>query len=229
MDLREQAMTLDQALGHWYYLNKFEIVKKCLDPEAVSSCLDFGCGRGVFAHLLKRRRPGLGVVAYDPNGVEQGERGVRFVNTCTEGAHDVVLLMDVLEHCPDPAAVLRQAGERMRPGGSLLVTVPAFQSLWSFHDVFLGHYRRYDLAALRELCEAEGFRVREGFYLFSYLLPPAWIRRRLLPAPKTGSDLRPSAPWVNGVMGILGKIEAPFARFNRLGGLTVCAVLEKSR
>lgn len=218
-------MGLDQALGHWYYLNKFEMVKQCLDLDRADSCLDFGCGRGVFAHLLKRHRPGLEVTAYDPNGRPQEERGVRFVAEPGNGWHDLVLLMDVLEHCPDPAGVLRQAGERLKPGGKLFVTVPAFQSLWSFHDVFLGHYRRYDLPALLDLCRGGGFRVEAGFYLFAYLLPPVWIRRKCLPAPQGGSDLRPSPPGVGGMLRLLGRMEARVAKRNQCGGLTVCAVL----
>jgi SAM-dependent methyltransferase len=61
---------------------------------------------------------------------------------------DLALLLDVIEHVPDDAALVREAVASLRPGGYLLVTVPAGMELWSPHDEVFGHYRRYDRSGL---------------------------------------------------------------------------------
>jgi Methyltransferase domain len=85
----------------------------------------------------------------------------------------LVLLMDVIEHIEDDTGFL--SGLRARPyidqETRLLITVPAFQSLFSSHDTFLGHYRRYSNGSLRHLVERSGFKVLDIGYFFGSLLP----------------------------------------------------------
>ena len=91
---------------------------------------------------------------------------------------DAVICVDVLEHLEDDRAGLADIQRVLKPGGRLLATVPAFQSLWSRRDVQLHHKRRYRLAELRERVEAAGFRVLKIGYINLIVLFPLWLMVR---------------------------------------------------
>jgi 2-polyprenyl-3-methyl-5-hydroxy-6-metoxy-1,4-benzoquinol methylase len=226
MDLKE-TLPPHACLGHWYYQSKLSCLVRSLDWHRTSSCLDYGCGHGVFSRLLHSAFPHLQIQAYDPHGAHAQDGPVCFTNRVEDlRPCETVLLMDVIEHCPDPVAVLRQASEFLLPGGRLFVTVPAFPALWSGHDEFLGHYRRYTLASLEAEALAAGCEVLRGHYLFAHLLPPAWVMRKL--RPKTvRSDLQPAGAVLNALLCWMGRLDSAWAPRNRLGGLTVTAVLQR--
>src|SRR5262245_44827544 len=109
---------------------------------------------------------------------------------------DLVGLFDVLEHLPDDRRALRCLARALRPGGRLVLTVPAHASLWSHVDVASGHYRRYSPAALRAALEQAGFRVESLTQFMAPLFPLMWLGRRvsalvnrLRPAPKSSMEL----------------------------------------
>lgn len=93
-------------------------------------------------------------------------------------AADVVTSMDVIEHLDDDVRALREYRRVLRPGGTLFVTVPAYQFLWSDHDVRAAHRRRYTAAGLRRSVNAAGLRVERVAYYYSFLVPPAVLVRR---------------------------------------------------
>ncbi len=97
---------------------------------------------------------------------------------------DALCAFDVLEHLENDAAALREWHRALKPGGWLVLTVPAFQSLWSRHDALNGHYRRYRRRPMTQLLERAGFIPVKVTYFNMLLLPPiALIRlsQRLLP------------------------------------------------
>jgi len=97
---------------------------------------------------------------------------------------DGFLFLDVLEHCQDPSAVIADA---LRTAASttvtVAVTVPAFNSLFSQHDLLLGHYRRYSRRQLVRFCRSQGLAVKKSGYFFFSLLP---LRLLQLLAEKLG-------------------------------------------
>src|SRR5262249_25496780 len=101
---------------------------------------------------------------------------------------DLITSSDVLEHIADDRAVLGEMARVARPGGLLVVVVPAFPSLWSNRDERLQHNPRYRLECLRAGVAQAGFDVLRASYCDSFLLPPLWllVRARLL----TGGDPR---------------------------------------
>jgi len=88
-----------------------------------------------------------------------------------EGPFDVITMLDVLEHIDDDAGALRAIRPLLRPGGLLLLTVPALPVLWSSHDVSVHHKRRYLRPGFRSLIEANGFVANRLSYHTSLLLP----------------------------------------------------------
>jgi SAM-dependent methyltransferase len=92
---------------------------------------------------------------------------------------DAITMLDVLEHLDDPVTVLREARRLCRPGGHLVILVPALQMLWSRWDELLGHHRRYDRPLLREQLRASGWELVSLRYLFAPMVLPALVRERL--------------------------------------------------
>lgn len=83
-----------------------------------------------------------------------------------------VLLLDVLEHIEDDVGFLNLVSQKLVRHGKILITVPAFQALWSSEDHEAGHYRRYTLKHLKEIVRKAGFRVCFASYYFSFLVLP---------------------------------------------------------
>ena len=148
-------------------------------------------------------------------------------------AADVVLMMDVVEHVADDVGLIRDYVDRAKVGTTFLLTVPAFSWLWSGHDDYLGHHRRYTLPGLeRAVCQA-GLTVDLGCYIYGALLPLVAATRlsqrafsgRERPA---ASQMRDHGPALNALFGTICRFEAPFAFRNRLGGVTALVRASKA-
>ncbi|AGK50510.1 MULTISPECIES: class I SAM-dependent methyltransferase [Burkholderia] len=143
---------------------------------------------------------------------------------------DLICFFDCLEHIEDDAAALRRVSDYLAPGGAIVVTVPAYQWLWSAHDTFLHHYRRYDRAALERCARAADCMIVRSSYFNTLLFPLAVVARtvdRLLHRARSSGDaLGPRA--VNAALyrifrterGWLPKHSLPF-------GVSLFAVLTK--
>jgi 2-polyprenyl-3-methyl-5-hydroxy-6-metoxy-1,4-benzoquinol methylase len=143
---------------------------------------------------------------------------------------DLVLLMDVLEHVDDDVGLLKAYVDKVPSGSRFLMTVPAFQFLWSGHDDFLEHKRRYTLAQLETVARDAGLNVKQGTYYFGLVFPIAATLRLLpkgaQPSPPR-SQLKQHHPLVNTVLKTLCSVERPFMVANRLAGLTVFVLAQK--
>jgi hypothetical protein len=116
----------------------------------------------------------------------------------------------------------------------VLVTVPAFQALWSGHDVFLEHKRRYTMAGLHRTLGKAGLEAIRSRYFFSALLPAIgamrlWGRLRLASSGFTPrSDLRVHGPWTNALLLAIHELERrTLFRVNRLAGLTIFCLAKR--
>lgn len=237
MDLKESTLLGDQAAAHWYYRSKAAAVVKYLSDRKVNRILDVGAGSGFFTkHLLQHSSATSGLcvdTGYARDHDEQcSGKPVAFRRSCDGVDADVVLFMDVLEHVDDDAGLLASYAAKVPAGAAFLITVPAFQWLWSGHDVFLEHKRRYDLAQLERTIRAAGLALERSSYYFGLVLPIAAAVRlganmtwRPEPAPR--SHLKMHGSLVNGVLSTLCLAELPLVRFNRVGGLSVFALAFK--
>jgi SAM-dependent methyltransferase len=124
----------------------------------------------------------------------------------------------VIEHVPDDRAALQELRRVLRPGGSLLVTVPALEMLSSAHDEANGHYRRYTLGELRRSVAEAGFTVVHATYFNTLLFPAVLASRTLgnLRGKSGGSDVAEVSRPLNTLLEGVFSLEAPLAGRARL-------------
>ncbi|HEY0868104.1 MAG TPA: methyltransferase domain-containing protein, partial [Fimbriimonas sp.] len=143
-----------------------------------------------------------------------------------------VLGLDIFEHIEDDGAALAEAYRVLKPGGVLVLSVPAFRSLWGPHDVALHHFRRYRRPEMASKLRTAGFRVeRCGYSVF--ILFPVVVAKRMLEKLSTGPP-RASLPqfpsWVNrSLIGLQGLESELVSRTNLPWGSSVVAVARKPR
>lgn len=128
------------------------------------------------------------------------------------GAAGVVVALDVIEHVDDPVAMLAEAGRALGDGGLLIVNVPAHEWLWSGADELLGHVRRYTRPVLRAQLEEAGFSVIWMSHVFSWLVLPAWVRRRFTTDAERQLGLDDTSPTLDRVAMILTALERALVR-----------------
>ncbi len=230
MDLKEAALLGDRAGEHWYYRAKAEALDQAVGPGRVDSVLDVGAGLGFFARHMLDRGAGRAICvdpgyAGDHDELHAG-RPLWFRREPPALPSGLVLLMDVLEHVDDDHGLLAGYVSRAAPGTRFIVTVPAFQWLWSQHDDFLEHRRRYTLAGIEAVMRRAGLALDGARYLYGGLLPLAAATRipeRLRP-PKgpARSQMRPVSPALNRALLGVCRLEAKLPG-NRLAGLTAMA------
>jgi 2-polyprenyl-3-methyl-5-hydroxy-6-metoxy-1,4-benzoquinol methylase len=150
--------------------------------------VDIGCGDLFVAGKFAREWPATDFIgidtAFDEKTLEILRKNIGVPNLHAYASMNdafaslsrpasVILLNDVIEHVPDDVEFLRSivSSHLFSPNSRLLITVPAFQSLWTEHDAFLGHYRRYNRGLLRRQVEAAGLKVTSDGYFFLSLLP----------------------------------------------------------
>jgi hypothetical protein len=134
---------------------------------------------------------------------------------------DLILLMDVPEHVDDDVGLMRSALVGAAEHAYVLITVPAFQKLFSAHDIFLEHKRRYTLRQVEQVVQAAGLEILSTRYFFAFLLPIAATLRLLKQQSEARSDLKQHSRLVNSMLCWLHRLELPLFRFNRIAGLTV--------
>jgi SAM-dependent methyltransferase len=146
------------------------------------------------------------------------------------GTLDAVVALDIFEHTADDAGAFAEAARVLRPDGLLVLSVPAFQSLWSAHDVALMHERRYRLPQVRRRLEAAGLAVESASYALWFLFP-AFVASRLRARFRRGeasAEISEVTPWVNRTLVALQDVEGRLASRLRLPwGSSVVAVGRK--
>lgn len=239
--LEKEQLNTKQALGHWYYRAKFYLLCHSLKTMEIdrkrASVADFGCGMGLFLRMLQieevfrsEQMQGIDTAYSGPTTLQDSP--IRVFPSFPDGKrYDLILLMDVLEHIENDRSALEHCVKHCKDEGYLFITVPALRWLWSGHDKFLGHHRRYDLSMLKKLIDqCEGLERLRVHYFFATILPVAaplrLAKRAFVRTP--GSDMRPSHPAVNKLLFKMLSLEANrIAPHNRIAGLSAVAVCRK--
>jgi SAM-dependent methyltransferase len=243
MDARLMQAMLEVDEHHWWYRGRRRIIRAelaRLPLPARSRVLDAGCGSGRTLQELRQFGEVSGI-ELDPEAARvarsRGDYDVRIGRLeelpWEDARFDLITCLDVIEHTPDDRLTLRELRRVCKPGGWLLVTVPAYQALWSVHDEANHHYRRYVRATLRSAAVQAGWQVQRMTSFNSLLLAPAAAvrlsqRRRMHPPNDTYKpDLQLGPAWLNGVLERPLQIEARWLARGRTlpAGLSLLAVL----
>jgi SAM-dependent methyltransferase len=198
---------------HWWHRARNRIVAEELArigrPSA--AVLDVGCGRGIAVEHLR----GRGV---DCRGVEPAVadplpavdefiyRGIRAEDLpeATREGFEVLLLLDVIEHVPDPVDFLERLGETFANVRDVIVTVPACPELWTNYDEFNGHYRRYTPELVERTAEELGWTLSGRTYFFSLLYPPMRLLSRV--GRDRSTEIKAPRGWRTPLHGILARL-----------------------
>jgi ubiquinone/menaquinone biosynthesis C-methylase UbiE len=200
--------------SYWWFVARrklvCEFVRQLRLPDQ-SRLLDVGCGTGA---NMKAFGENFECVGIDMSSTALGFCRARGLESLVQASiersgmagdtFDVVTALDMLEHVEDDMAALRELWRVSRPGGFLLITVPAFGFLWSEHDEALQHRRRYTTAELESKLIASGFHLVRISYFLASLFVPILMFRIVQNLTKRG--IEPYAthvippPWVNSLI-----------------------------
>ena len=205
---------------YWWHVAKRRLVIGLLSSFSPPPGKLVEAGIGAGGNLQVFEKLGYEVSGFDllPEAVEYaksiGARVVQVHNSeepwpLEAGSADVVVMLDVLEHTENPVTVLTNAREILRPGGSIVITVPAGQYLFGPWDQALGHKRRYSARLLRTQASSAGFRVDYLSHWNAFSLPPALLLRGLSRLRgKTGGAEFPRVPgWLNRLLIVAAGVE----------------------
>lgn len=214
MDAKIFEVEAEIELDHWWFRGRRDLFSKQilgLNLPKDAAILDVGTSTGTNLRLL-RDAGFTNVHALDSStlaidyvtrkGLGKVVEGDICAMPYDEGAFDLVLATDVIEHVDDDAGALREIYRVLRPSGRMIVTVPAFNSLWGNHDVVAHHKRRYRLNQLCERIKAAGFVIEQSHYFNYVLFPAIWLARRILNSVMggTASENRINTPFINRVL-----------------------------
>lgn len=210
---------------HFWFAGRRALVERWLAeyvPPGAQRVYDLGCGTGALLESLQQR-------SYQVVGSDLRPEGLHAVKKSLPDAHlvqadalqlpwaaesfDAVLMLDVLEHVDDGAA-LRELYRILHLGGLLILTVPALPWLWSYRDEAAGHLRRYTRRQLQAVLNEAGFEVQQ-FRYYQFLLLPLVLATRWMGRRKTVwrevEDL--PAPWLNQVLTWVNLFEVRLSRW----------------
>jgi SAM-dependent methyltransferase len=175
------AVHIEEDRRHWYFRGRLAVLLGVLErvlPPPPCRLLELGCGTGNVLQALRRFGEAVGVER-DPHlrsvglaaGLDIREGALPDDVPVADAWADAVLLLDVIEHLDDDYAGVCAARRTLRPGGVMVITVPAYPWLWSGHDVALGHRRRYTAGTLRSVAAAAGLSLVHVGYFNTALFP----------------------------------------------------------
>lgn len=231
---------------YWWFVGKRFLVKSTLKRLSTkgskqNEILDIGCGTGIILKLLERYGN-----AY---GVELSEEAIRFLKQrdlnlvvrsdasksipFKTNSFSAITCLDVLEHLEDDRILIGEMFRICKPGGYVIVTVPAFESLWSPHDVALHHKRRYTKQQLLRRVRQFNWQILQSSYynttLFLPILATRKLRTLLSKNRDAHSDFFIGLPaWLNRTLSLLFVSEIYCLRFlNFPFGVSLLLILQK--
>jgi len=238
---------------HWWFASRTRALNTLMEQTLPNNpnlrLLDIGCGGGNMIHHLSEfgRVNGLEIDARPVSVARQRGYEVEQYDATqpmpfVASSFDAITALDVIEHNEDDMAILADSYRVLKPGGHMIITVPAFMFLWSHNDVLNAHVRRYTGPELRQKLKQTGFEVLRLTYNNFFVFPPAAMLLSLRRLLKGESDLashhfnqeeyqvemEPSSPPVNAVLTGVGLVEAALiSKVDLPVGTSLIAVAQK--
>ncbi len=198
---------------HWWWRAREAVLLDMLRSLRVqphSTILDVGCGDAVSFQALSEFGTVRGIEVdedlLDPSGPFRDRISTRPLGDPIyeepSWRFDLITALDVIEHIDDDRAAVRSMAAMLRPGGFLVITVPAFELLWDEHDEINNHRRRYTTTRLRNTLDGQGLELLQARYMFRTLFIPKLLVRLVnkgrsrkvaqhgIPAPAINSALK---------------------------------------
>lgn len=226
---------------HFWIRRRFDVLRRICGADLAQDLrvAEIGCGSGIVQAQFQQEL-GIPVDGFDLDARALERNGSDASRLYCYDIHDrsaeladrydVVLLLDVLEHVEDDAQFLRDAAFPLKPGGRLVVNVPASERLFSKYDRSVGHLRRYAPAQLLELGAPAGLREVAWTYWGLPLLPLALARKLVVKAVAPENVIRtgwePPQPWIGRALDVWSKLERIPQQFF---GTSLMVVFEKER
>ena len=241
MDQLLMRTMLDVDEHHWWYRGRRRIIRAELErlPLPSPACvLDAGCGSGRTLEELGDYGEVHGI-ELDPEAAEVARaRGVGDVQIgrleelpWDDATFDLITCLDVIEHTPNDRLTLRELRRVCNPGGWLLLTVPAYQALWSMHDDANHHFRRYNRRSLTAAAADSGWLLRRMTSFNSLLLAPAAavrLAQRRVRRSEYTPEIQLGPVWLNAALEQPLRLEARWLAQGRTlpAGLSLMAILQ---
>lgn len=185
MNLDEYRRLFEHEEHYWWFVGRRRLALRLLSDAVPSGrVLDLGCGAGALLTELPGDYSGVGVDRFPQALTYSRSRGLNHLVMADgealpfkSGAFDAVVALDVLEHIEGDERAIAECFRLLRPGGALVLSVPAFRWLWGPHDVALMHFRRYTRREVVARLRGAGFRVERASYSVFALFPAVMALR----------------------------------------------------
>lgn len=229
----------EQDQQHWWFVARrrilADLIARAVRPPRGARVLEIGCGTGHNLDMLGRFGT-VDAIELDDHARAVAERRLGRpvmrarlpeLEGVADASYDLIALLDVLEHVEADEPALKAIAAKLKPGGRILVTVPANKWMWSAHDVAHHHFRRYGAGELRQVAARAGLRIELISFFNSLLFPLAAVARiagKL--AGKTSSDDKiPAAPLNRLFTGVFGLERYLVGRVPLPAGVSLVAIL----
>lgn len=229
---------------NWWFKARRDLIFQILNEHNIGKdkkILDYGCGSGFLVGQFQDK-------GYDARGVDVSKEAIEFgtqkgirnlsvangINTnFPDSNFDLILAMDVVEHTEEDNLAVKELERLLKPGGHLIITVPAYQWMWGVQDEVAHHFRRYTMSSMLNLIKAHTpLSVLKKTYFNTFLFPPAALVRivsKWFNIKKRESDFDINNNYLNKIFYFIFRTETKLLRwFNFPFGVSILLVLKKN-
>ena len=225
MDIKENGLVNTDT--NWYYRAKVTaVIRKLKSYPNIGLLIDVGSGSGFFGSEIAKVKRVENKIFIDPGYSASPPINLKSSEWYVECPHlsgDVYLFIDVLEHVDEDSQLLQHYVEEASDQAVFIISVPAFSFLWSKHDDFLEHKRRYTRKDLEKKATLAGLSIISSGYLFSSVFPLVYLVRlfkKIVNDKSMSSDMREYPIFLNSFLKWLCQLEHKYS-INRYFGTSV--------
>lgn len=233
----------DHDDSHFWFVGRqkiiFSFIENFVFDKSITNILDYGCGSGYISEAVIKAYPQFRVTSadHDENALtaSRARRLPRVVdmntNKLEKSHYDLILCLDVMEHIEKDQEFVEYLKTLLAPNGKLILTVPAFESLWSGEDYVSNHVRRYRLKQLKNILIKAKFHIKKisyfNFFLFAPIVFTIFYNRLFHPKEMYQSNVKPLSLGLNNFLARVFGFESPFLRMvNFPFGFSLITVVE---